>query len=349
MGGVSREASNCRRVAPRLPADIRTEYPPSKEQQDAMSPLDQLLHQMSNLSELAWNEETYDLALASGLSGADRSTFVTKLIETARVGDTHAILTLGHLHASEALPMLQAAARSKDPWAPTARRALVLLGHGAEVVQEIANDAVHAPAKMERVAAVMDLPKIGGAIAISALEQALADEDDAVRMLAWDGLVEAFDLGRHLQDPEGKRGLSTHLELLQVLLSSDLPAFVRMGVDEMRELTKRLGSGATPQSLGIAWTPSSAPDVFARLRLALFDRDVEFPVDEIARLTGVERRWAETMIALRLQDQDPRVPEALARLAAAWTTPMLEEVARSATTSPELRQRLTQSIRALRT
>jgi hypothetical protein len=312
-----------------------------------MSSLDQLLHQMSNLSELAWNEETYDLALASGLSDADRSTFVTKLIETAGRGDTHAILTLGHLHATEALPVLQEAARSGDPWAPTARRALVLLGHGAEVVQDIANDAVHAPAQMARVAAVMDLPKIGGAIAIAALEQALADDDYAVRMLAWDGLVEVFDLLRLIRNPDGKREMSTEVELLRVLLASDIAAFVKMGIAEMRALTRRLSSGATPQSLGIAWTPNPAPELFNRMRLALFDPDAAFPVDEIAQLTGVARRSAELMIALRLDKQDPRAPEALVRLGAAWTAPALEEVARSPATSPELRDQLTQSVRAL--
>jgi hypothetical protein len=312
-----------------------------------MSALDQLLHQISNQAELAWNEETYDLALASGLSGADRSTFVTKLIEAARVGDTHAILTLGNLHANEALPMLRVAAKSKDPWAPTARRALVLLGHGAEVVQEVAADAVHAAAKMARVAAVMDLPKIGGATAIAALEQALADQEYEVRMLAWDGLVEAFDLGRLIQNPEGRRELATQVELLRVLLASDIAAFVRMGIDEMRALTKQLRAGAMPQSLGIAWVANPAPDLFGRLRLALFDLDAKYPVDEIAQLTGFARRLAETMIALRMLD-DPRVPDALVQLTASWTTPALEEVARSTTISPELREKLTQSTRALR-
>jgi len=313
-----------------------------------MSSLDQLLHQMSNLSELAWNEETYDLALARGLSDADRAAFVTKLIETARVGDTHAILTLGHLHATEALAVLQAAARTQDPWAPTARRALVLLGHGAEVVQDVANDAIHAPAQMARVAAVMDLPKIGGAVAIAALEQALADDDYAVRMLAWDGLVEAFDLLRLIQNPEGKRELTTEVELLRVLLASDIAAFVKMGIDEMRALTRRLQAGATPQSLGIAWTPNPAPELFTKIRLALFDLDATFPVDEIARLAGVARRSAELMIALRLDKQDPRAPEALVRLGAAWTAPALEEVAASPATSPELRDQLTHSVRALK-
>ncbi len=313
-----------------------------------MSSLEQLLKQMANLSEIAWNEETYDLALASGLSAGDRSIYVGKLLETAALGDSYAILTLGYLHATEALPLLRAAANSQDPWAQTARRALVLLGHGAEVVEKIVDDAVNGRAKMGRVAAVMDLAKVGGAIAIAALQQALADSDDTVRLLAWDGLVEVLDLLRLIRSPEGTRELTTELELLQVLLGSDIAAFVRMGSDGMRELTERLQAGATPQSLGIAWRPDSAPELFAKLRLTLFDEEASFPVDEIAQLTGFERRMAELMIALRLENQDRRVPEALTRLAASWTAPALEEVASSTATSPELRQQLTQSLRALK-
>ncbi len=313
-----------------------------------MSALDQLLQQMSNQAALAWNEETYDLALAGGLSTADRATFVTKLMANADRGDTRAILTLGHLHANEALPKLQAAAKSKDPWAQTARRALVLLGHGAEVVDAIAHDATNASTTMGRVAAILDLPKIGGATAIHALQQALADVDSTVRLLAWDGLVAVFDLGRLMQNPEGKRELTTRVELLRVLLGSDLPAFVRLGVAEMRDVTTRLEAGASPQSLGIAWAPNPAPAVFTALRLALFDEAAAFPVDDIAKLSGVPRRLAETMIALRLEEQDARVPDALVRLAASWTVPALEELAQSAATASALREPLTRAAGALR-
>lgn len=316
-----------------------------------MSDLDQLLQQMSDPSGLAWNDETYDLALARGLSDADRSTYVAKLIEAAKQGDTHAILTLGNLHAMEALPMLQAAGKSKDPWAATARRGLVLLGHGAEVVDEIAHDAVHAPAKMARVAAVMDLPNIGGATAIAALEQALADRDSAVRMLAWDGLVAALDLDRWLRSPGGTHEKTTHLELLKDFLASDLEAFNRMGVDEMRAITGPLAAGKSPASLGLAWIGDPAPDVSGRIMQAIVDPDAAYPVDEIARLTGVPRRWAEASLAMRLDqaDPDPRVPDALVRLKAAWTRPVLEEVARSPSISPQMRTKLTQAVNALQT
>jgi hypothetical protein len=308
-----------------------------------MTSLESLLHQIADPSELGWKDETYDLALAGGLSAAERSTFVARLIDAAGQGDQRAVLTLGHVQAVEALPMLRALARSADPAAAMARRALVQLGHGGEVADAIAHDAVHAPAKLARVAAVLDLPRIGGAAAIAALQQALADPDDAVRLLAWDGLVEVFALAPLIRNPDGVRELTTDLEILRVLLGSGLSAFVQMGSAGMRTMADHLQAGATPRSLGIAWSPNPAPGVFAALRVALFDPDAAFPVDDIARLTGAPRRLAETLIALRLEDQDPRVPEALVRLAATWTVPALEEVARSADTSPELRDALARS------
>jgi HEAT repeat protein len=314
-----------------------------------MSDLDQLLQQMADPSGLAWNEETYDLALARGLSDADRATYVAKLIDAAKQGDTHAILTLGNLHAMEALPVLQAAGKSKEPWALTARRGLTLLGHGADVVDAIAHDAVHASAKMARVAAVMDLGKIGGVKAIAALEQALADKDSAVRMLAWDGLVEALDLDRWIRSPSGTHEKTTHLELVKDFLASDLHAFVQMGVDEMRAITKPLAAGADPASLGLTWIGDPAPEASSQIMQAIVDADAAYPVDAIARLTGVPRRWAEASVAMRLDqaDPDPRVPDALVRLKAGWTRPVLEEVARSPSTSPEVRAKLTQAANAL--
>lgn len=314
-----------------------------------MTDLDQLLKQMADPSELAWNEETYDLATARGLSDADRATYVAKLIDAAKQGDAHAILTLGNLHAMEALPMLQAAGKSRDPWAATARRGLTLLGHGAEVVDTIAHDAVHAPARMARVAAVMDLGKIGGATAIAALDQALADKDSAVRMLAWDGLVEALDLDRWMRSPSGAHEKTTLLELLKDFLASDLRAFIQMGAGEMRAITRPLAAGADPASLGLAWIGDPAPEVSSRIMQAIVDPDAAYPVDEIANLKGVPRRWAEASIAMRLDqaEPDPRVPDALVRLKAAWTRPVLEEVARSSAVPSELRAKLVQAATAL--
>ena len=202
---------------------------------------------------------------------------------------------------------------------------------------------------MARVAAVMDLPKVGGAIAIAALAQALGDAAYEVRMLAWDGLVAALDLEPWLRGPDGQRKKSTRLELLKDFLACELHALVRIGVDEMRALTAQLAAGASPASLGLAWTANPAPEVSRRIVAAMVDPDDAYPVDEIGALDGIARRWAEAGIAMRLEQDppDPRVPDALVRLGATWTVPALEEVAGSASITPALRDALRRCVDAL--
>jgi hypothetical protein len=196
---------------------------------------------------------------------------------------------------------------------------------------------------MERVGAVMDLPKIGGDVAIDALLQALDDKEFEIRELAWQGLVTAFKLDPLLRNPEGKRELMTQVELVSVWIGSELAALRKMGVEAMRAFVQELRSGTTPA--GVRWVRNPAPETFQKIRLALFDMDTAYPIDEIKALTGSPRQWAETMILLRLQAQDLRVPAAMAQLGAEWTVPVLDEIARAA--SPELRAALVEASRAL--
>jgi hypothetical protein len=314
------------------------------------SDLDVLLRQVADPSALPWNQETYDLALARTLSGADRTKYVAKLMANARQGDARAILTLGNLGAREAVAQLAADATSDKPWAFTARRGLVLLGHGEDVVHEIARDAKTNDNKLARLAAVMDLVTIGGSVAIVALDGAIADADYVVRAKAWDGLVALLGLEKYLLGPDGKRQKTTHLELMRDLLLSEIAALVTIGVDETRKITRQVTAGAAPDTLGLAWIPDPDPDLSNRIVAAIVDADAAFPVDDIATLTGVPRRWAEAAIALRLEQTplDMRLPEALARLFATWTVPALEEVAAKPATSPEGKTRIELAISALR-
>ena len=312
-----------------------------------MSP-EQLLQQMSDQMGLSWQSETHDLGTARALSGADRAIYVEKLIEQAKQGDTFAIMTLGHLKATEALPVLEADAKSDQPWAGTARRALVLLGKGTDVVTEIARDAVNAPSKMARVAAILDLQKLGGPTAIFALLQALLDEDSDVRVIAWDAVIDALRLTKRLENPEGVRELTTEVEVMRVLLGSAMQALIKLGAAGMREVARRLAAGATAQQLGIAWRPRSSEDTFDNLRGAMYEGD-PYPVDEIKALVGPERQLAETMIVRRLENCDERVPDALVALDAAWTAPALEELANDQQTPTTLRARLAAAARQLAT
>ncbi len=309
--------------------------------------LDRLLREMADSSELSWKDETYDLAAARGLGPADRAILVAKLIENARQGDPRAIMTLGNLNATEAIPVIEVDAKGSQPWAATARRAMVLLGKGVDVLAEIAHDAVSAEEKMERAAAVMDLSRIGGREAIFALQQALLDEDGDVRLIAWDGLVEALGLTERLRSPEGKQELTTDVEVMKMLLASDLRALVKLGASGMSEVARRLAAGATAEQLGITWCPPPAPEITLKLQKALLRTDVPFPLDDIKTLTGTERQASEAVIVMRLETWDRRVPDALVELNAAWTAPALEELAGSEEAPADMGVKLAEAARRL--
>jgi hypothetical protein len=313
-----------------------------------MTSLDLLLKQLQDQSGLAWNDETYDLALARGLDGEERATYVAALTKNSLEGDTHAILTLGHLRAAEALPMVRAAANGAHPWAGTARRALVLYGHGAEVVDAIVHDALHSPGMMWRVAAVMDLATVGGPKAIAGLERALGDVDSTVRMIAWDGVVSVFGLRPTMCGPNGTLGMACVPEFLKSYLACDLKSLIVIGVERMRAIVKDLTLGGDPKVLGLGYMENPAPEIWEELRVAMFDADAAYPVERISKLRGDWRRWAEACVAMRLDQAtpDPRAADALAALSAGWAIPVLEEVAASATL--ELRDKLSFAIARLR-
>lgn len=315
---------------------------------NAMSVLDELLQQIADKTDVTWRDETYDLARARGLDGTDRSTYIKKLMEVSEQGDTLAIMTLGHLEAEEALSMLQRIASSQAAWASTARRALVAMGHGEEIVDAIAKDVVSAPGEMTRIGAALDLAKIGGAVAFYALEQAMEDPDTTVRGVAWNGIVDCMGLLRYMNGPEGHLQKGSYLELLKDFLLSDVKAFNRIGATEMRDLVRRFAGGESPQELGISYTPDVAPDVSDAIIQAIIDPNKDYPVDGIAKLTGIPRRWGEAALALRAERNDPRVPPGLVRLDAVWTLPVLEELAQSTSTPADFRKTLTDAIRELK-
>ena len=311
-----------------------------------MSSLGLLLKQIDDPSGLSWKDETYDLALAREVTGKERDVLLSRLIDAAIADDPRAVLTLGHIGAVEVLPALLPLARAETPMAATARRAVVLLGRGNEVADLIVRDAVSSPRKMERMAAVMDLAKLGGNQAIDALMQALADDEFVVRELAWQGLVAVLGLDPLLRSPDGQRDMMTFAELYSAWMTSELPTLMKMGIDATRELMQQ--ARRNPSPAGARWLPCPAPDTFQKIRMALFEPEATYPIDEIKQLTGSPRQWAESMILLRLEKQDLRVPAAMAALDAEWTLPVLEEVAQSDAAPAELRAALEDSIRALR-
>lgn len=312
-----------------------------------MSALDRLLAQLDDHSGMAWNDTTYDLATARSLPPGERGVYVAELISRAQQGDGVAVETLGYLDAQEAVPMLLAAARGAENWAFAGRRALARLGHGDTVLDLLGADVLTGPSMMWRVAAALAVRDIGGAVAIQILGSALADPDYQVRIVAWQGLMSLLELDRHVRDPEGFARCVTRVELLEVWLGSDFASLRALAIDEARALVRRRLAGAEPAELGAVWMPDPTPDVFDAIRAAFFDPESAYPVDSIRTLTGTPRRWAETMILLRLLDSDPRVAATLVELAAGWTAPVLREAAAMEQLPAHLRDRCGMAAQAL--
>ncbi len=315
-----------------------------------MARLDELLQQIADPSNLSFKDETYDIIGAQALVGADRATYVAKLVEVAQHGDTRASMTLGHMNAQEAVPMLQAEAQRDVAWASSARRALVLLGHGDDLIDAIANDVLHSPDAMIRIAAVMDLKKLGGSKAFSAFDRALEDPEYTVRSLAWEGIASTLDLEKAMRNPEGRLKKATMFELLRDFLASDIVALRKIGVDEIRRTVEQLAGGASPADAGAAYSPEAVgSEVDDRMIQAMYDEEIPYPITEVARVSGVARRRVEALLATRAMENDPRVAEALVRLDASWTVPVLEEIMQSPKVTAEQRGRLSLAVRDLET
>lgn len=156
------------------------------------------------------------------------------------------------------------------------------------------------------------------AVVVAALKADLDSEHYAIRMRAYDGLIEAFELRPIIRGPKDEEGLQLYIEHLKIFLSSDMPGFTRLGISEMKRLVDRLAAGDTPESLGIVWEPRTGEDVMEEIRGAMFDLNVPYPLEQIAKLTGGARRMAEIMIAMRNDENDPRVIAALTALDAKW-------------------------------
>jgi hypothetical protein len=135
--------------------------------------------------------------------------------------------------------------------------------------------------------------------------------------------------------------------MLHDFLAVDIKALNRIGAEETREILMKLAGGASPEAVGVVYTPDPAPGLTERVGIASVDEDVPYPVDEITKIKGMTRRRAEALIASRLLRDDRRVPDALVRLHAVWTVPVLEELAQSPRVSPELREKVLDAIKQL--
>ena len=294
------------------------------------SELQTLLAELHDPSNLSWKDETYSIERAADLDAAERELYIRRLIELAQHGDEKAMLSLGALKVTEAIDPLLRISQAQAERASYARRALVWLGRGQDVIADVAHDATSSQQMSVRAAAVLNLGQLGGPIATQALDACLDDVDSTVRSMAADALIELFHLQKYSLGADGTRELRTPLQRMTLLLHSAIEPLREVGKRELRAVIAALTAGATPESAGLTWSATMPESLRMQIPMALGDVEVPLPIDELSKVDGADRKWIEALLAAGMVREDARLPAALARLDARWTLPALDAVAATA-------------------
>jgi hypothetical protein len=229
---------------------------------------------------------------------------------------------------ARALPALEALAAGRGSASSFARRAVLLLRNDDPAAAAVAQDLA-STSMFERLAAVEALARHGGALARQGLDGALDDTDPTVRRQAAQRLIEVLGLGPLTRAADGDSEPVAPLEQLCWLMSAELPALHQHGAGEIRRIAAALAAGQTPAQLDLVYRPGPDPAFRLDLGDVLGEPGAEIPIDAIRRAGDHEQRFAETVLALRLQAsvRDPRAPAALATLGADWTIPAIAQSA----------------------
>lgn len=292
---------------------------------NAMKRLEQSIAQATH------QEENYDLAAVREMTTEERAVAVGKLVAMARdERDWRALMTLARVGDVATDALARTLSAEPNPLGFWARRALVERGLWAEArAGLIADTRDRSP--FIRFGAMMELGKQQDDDAAEALLASLDDPSDLVRQRAFEALLEQHGLAGELSLPGGGQNLLSPFSVIQLLLGSDQPALRRLGQDQAIAAFRALRGGARIDALGLRYVDADGEVFRKRFGAALRDKSAALPLDEVTATGAQNRRWAEALLAYNLPNgaQDDRLPRALGELRAAWTLPVIEEIAAS--------------------
>lgn len=272
-------------------------------------------------------EDGYDASGLASFSDGERAMAEDALIERAANGDARALVTIGRLGLTRALDVVHAQSQSRWGWVRfAAHRALLRLVGDAAAPALVADAATGSPTA--RFGAMVELATSKGPGAEQALLDGLQDPDVLVRSRALESLIERYGLRGYALDEYGQTALETPLMTIDCMLSSDVVPLWIQGAHEARAIFEALAAGASPDALGLRYVRGGPRGFRDDVREAFFDDDVRFDTRPIAAVSGHDRLWAETFLAMQLARRSVRAARALADLGARWTVPALEASAR---------------------
>jgi hypothetical protein len=267
-------------------------------------------------------EERFDISFWDELTFDEKNIATNALVNAAKLGNTCAIMTLGDLGDKRFLEVIRAQSLSPDEWVRlTANRALLkLIGSTDGLLNSIKEGTM-----LSRFASVMDLSKISGEKVETAILAALEDKNPYVRTLAFESLMERFDLLSLTKNKEGLTLLQSPLMVLKTLLFADLGPLWEKGASEAKQVFTFLNNGIRPDQLNLKYIQDGPENFVEIVRDSFFNKEEPFDTTLIKKTKGHDRLWAETFLCLQLhiEIRNPRAVEALKELQVSWAIPVL--------------------------
>ncbi len=267
--------------------------------------------------------DSHDVSALAALPDLERQVAHNALIARARHGDARAIISVGHLGLSDAVPYLRLLTTHPSRWVRfSVHRAMAMLGF-AEGVRPLIDDASHG-IMIERFAAAMDLTHVPGEEALAALLAGLEDVDYLVRARAMQSLTIRFGIDDLRRDREGQTLPESPLETLELLLTNELAPLWQYAAWQARTIFQALNEGVDPDALCLRYL-RVAPEGF-RDSIAdnFFEPEAPFDVTPILAAWGADRRWAEAFLGAQLAQRPVRAVQAIVTLGADWLGGALE-------------------------
>jgi hypothetical protein len=170
-----------------------------------------------------------------------------------------------------------------------------------------------------RIAAADALANDNDANVAEALTNALSDDHFDVRVHAFDALVRNLNLEPLKEAPYAP------LREIRILLLSELHTVMRDGVAQMRRIVARLGTGETPEAVGLTDLPTQRDGLIDRVLRGLQRSDGNLDESLVGQLEGPAKRFVESALLSELHGHDPRIPRLLAAMHSVRAIPALEE------------------------
>ena len=267
-----------------------------------------------------WADD-FDLGALAVLAGDERRQAEQILLDwlAAHPGDDRAAPALARLGSARAVAPLHAALATADgSLRIRTAKALATLDPPFDAVPHCLAVLAHGDTSARALAAVA-LAGNTHAHVLSALRAALRDENQGLRLCAYQSLVDTwqlFPLHRPLFSP---------LREIGAMLGAGNRAVWSLGAEALEGIVDGLAAGRRPDELGLHDGPPEPHDDLRRLASELRDRTSSSDLGGLEHLAGPTRRAAETLLLCELTHDDPRVPRALARIGTARAVAALQE------------------------